>query len=121
MITPCGMYMNPSRTGGLYASPRAVKPMTSNRGKASEAPSPLRQVRRSIVALFTTGRPLFLDSAMREWVTGHNRADERLHAVPVRRDIPHQVVDHGLVIARQPPAQGVSQESFHQVARKIID
>ena len=104
MITPCGIYMNPSRTGGLYVLPWAVEPMTSNRGKASEAPSPFRQVRRSIITPFIMGRPLFPDSAMREWVTGHNRADERLHAVPIRGDILHQSIDHGFVITCQPSA-----------------
>ena len=78
--------------------------IASNRGKASEAPSPFRQVRRSIITLFIMGRPLFPDSAMREWVTGHNRADERLHAVPIRGDILHQSIDHGFVIACQPSA-----------------
>src|SRR5215475_12591568 len=52
MITPCGIYMNPSRTGGLYVLPWAAEPMTSNRGKPSEAPSPFRQVRRSIITRF---------------------------------------------------------------------
>src|SRR4051812_48226930 len=47
MTTPCGMYMNPSRTGGLAGFvPASAQPMQSNSGRASEAPRPLRHVRR---------------------------------------------------------------------------
>ena len=51
MITPWGMYMNPNRTGGLYAcfSLASAQPMASNRGKARVVPTPFRQTRRSIV------------------------------------------------------------------------
>src|SRR5687767_11922907 len=110
MITPWGMNMNPSRTGGLYVLPWAfsTRPMTSKRGNASEAPSPFRQVRRSITMLLIIGRPLFRDSTMREWVTGHDRTDERLHAVPIRGDILHQTIHYDFVITFQPSAQGIS-------------
>src|SRR6185436_19596514 len=104
--------MNPSRTGGLYVLPSTVfsEPMTSKRGRASVAPIPFRQVRRSTTTLLIIRHSLFLDSAlflhsaMRERLTGHDRTDERLHAVPIRGDILHQSVHHDFVIAFQPPA-----------------
>ena len=54
MITPCGMYMNPSLTGGLKALLLgcSAQPMLSSKGKAREAPSPLKQVLRSISQFF---------------------------------------------------------------------
>src|SRR5687767_980552 len=94
MITPWGIYMNPSRTGGLYDLPSGVcaEPMASKRGRASAAPIPCRQVRRSIGMLLIMGRPFFGDSSMRERVTGHDRTDESLHAVPIRGNILHQTI-----------------------------
>jgi hypothetical protein len=47
--------------------------------------------------------PLFGDSAMGEWVTGHDRRDESLHAVAVGGDILHQTIDYEFVIAFQLP------------------
>src|SRR5262245_14211702 len=122
MITPWGIYMKPSRTGGLYVWPPIVsaEPMTSNRGRARAAPIPCRQVRRSNTALLIIGCPLFRDATMREWVTGHDRSDERLHAVSIRGNVPHQTINHDFIIAFQPSAQGISQNSLHEVARKII-
>src|SRR6187401_1165960 len=104
MITPWGIYMNPSRTGGLYALPWAVssEPMTSIRGSASAAPNPFRQARRSISTLLIIRRHLFRNSTMREGVTGHDRTDESLHAVPVRGDLLHQTIHHEFIIAFQP-------------------
>src|SRR5438128_1053869 len=105
MITPWGMYMNPSRTG-VYAFPSIVsaEPMTSKRGRASAAPRPCRQARRSNSTLLIMGRHLFRNSAMRKWVTGNDRTDESLHAVLVRGDILHQTIHHDFVITFQPPA-----------------
>src|SRR4051794_33881616 len=104
MITPCGIYMKPSRTGGLYALPSmvAAEPMTSNRGRASAAPIPCRQVRRSISALLIIGRPFFWNPTMREWVTGRDRGNESLHAVPICADVLHQTVHDNFVIAFEP-------------------
>jgi hypothetical protein len=61
MITPWGMYMNPRRTGGLYALPFGVsaQPIDSMRGRERETPKPFRQVRRFIFALLLIGGPLF--------------------------------------------------------------
>src|SRR5689334_1861318 len=125
MITPWGMYMNPSRTGGLYVLPSfGSAAIVSNSGRAKEAPIPCRHVRRFIIPFLVIGGPRFRarfwDSTMREWVTGHDRTDERLHAVFVRGNILHQSIDHNFVIAFQLSAQGVSKKSFHQVARKFI-
>src|SRR5687768_1543918 len=111
MITPCGIYMNPNRTGGLYDLRPVVsaQPMTSKRGRASAAPIPCRQVRRSISTFLIIGCPLVRDSTvrdstMRERVTGHNRTDESLHAVLIRGDILHQIIDDDFIIAFQPSA-----------------
>jgi hypothetical protein len=49
MMTPCGMYMNPTRTGGRAKSapwPTAW-PKESMNGSARESPAPFSQVRRS--------------------------------------------------------------------------
>src|SRR5687768_2906147 len=101
MITPCGIYMKPSLTGGLYVSPSIVsaQPMDSNWGRASAAPSPCRQARRSIRTLLIMFSPFFRDSAIREWVTGHDRTNESLHAVLIRGDLLHQTIYHDFVIA----------------------
>src|SRR5436853_512627 len=55
MMTPCGMYMKPRRTGGLYGWPGpdadaadSAQPIESRSGSAREAPIPLRQARRLI-------------------------------------------------------------------------
>src|SRR5687768_7128282 len=57
MITPCGMYINPRRTGGLkdFALPTSVQPTDSRKGSASVAPIPFRTVRRFIRKLFLMG------------------------------------------------------------------
>ncbi len=47
MITPCGMYMKPRRTGGFAGSAPAAQPRESRNGSARETPTPLRKVRRS--------------------------------------------------------------------------
>src|SRR6476660_6470530 len=96
--------MNPSRTGGLYVLPSTVsaQPMASKRGRASVAPIPCRQVRRSIRTLLIIGRPFFRNSTMREWVTGDNRTDDSLHAILIRSDFLHQTIHHNFVIAFEP-------------------
>ena len=74
------MYMNPRRTGGLTALPlpESAQPMVSKSGRASEAPSPFRQVRRSMRNLLTIGlRGLgFLDAAIGERITGDDLGNE---------------------------------------------
>lgn len=42
MMTPCGIYMKPSRTGGFTALPLpgSAQPMVSKSGNAREAPRP---------------------------------------------------------------------------------
>ena len=57
---------------------------------------------------------------MREGVTGHDRTDESLHAVPIRGDLLHQTIHHEFIIAFQPSAQGISQQPLDEVARKIL-
>src|SRR4051812_30514396 len=110
MITPCGMYMNPSRTGGLYDLPSVVsaRPLISKKSRASAAPIPCRQVRRPIRALLIIGstlfRVFFRDPTIREGVTGHNGRDKRLHAVAICGDFPHQIVHHDLIVTFQPSA-----------------
>src|SRR3954452_5818847 len=103
MITPWGMYMNPRRTGGLYALSFAVSahPIDSMRGRASETPSPFRQVRRSILELLVIDLLLAPHSAMCKGITRHDALDERLHAVPVIGDLMYQVIHHNFVIAFQ--------------------
>ncbi len=58
MITPCGMYMNPSRTGGLAAFflSGSAHPMDSNSGSARATPMPFKQVRREMRWLLLMGR-----------------------------------------------------------------
>ena len=47
MMTPCGMYMNAIRTGGLAGA--AARASESINGRASVTPVPLRKVRRSML------------------------------------------------------------------------
>ena len=51
MMTPCGMYIKPMRTGGLATFPFApsAQPMDSSKGSPNEAPRPRRQVRRLMI------------------------------------------------------------------------
>src|SRR5687767_11741293 len=66
MITPCGMYMKPRRTGGLYAVlplRTSAQPMVSNSGRARLAPRPLKQVRRLIRDLLLMAWLMRLDPA----------------------------------------------------------
>ena len=88
MITPWGIYMNPRRTGGLYALPLGVsaQPRESISGRASETPNPFRQARRSILFIEP---PLFFDSPMRKGITGNDPIDVRPHAVPIAGDLTH--------------------------------
>src|ERR1051326_885686 len=54
VITPCGMYMKPSRTGGFDAAGDfrpSAQPIVSSSGNPSDTPSPVRQVRRLIRTL----------------------------------------------------------------------
>src|SRR5688572_29868134 len=82
MMTPWGMYMKPMRTGGLAALPfpDSAHPMDSNHGRASEAPMPLRHVRRSMRCLFPMGRrgDLFLDAIVDEGIAGDDLGDKCL-------------------------------------------
>src|SRR5881394_807970 len=55
MMTPCGMYMNPRRTGGLLGFPDSAQPIDPKSGSASVAPIPFRHVRRLIRKLFFMG------------------------------------------------------------------
>src|SRR5438045_2897924 len=102
MMTPWGIYMNPRRTGGLlgFCLPGSAQPMVSKRGSASEAPIPLRHVRRLIRNWFFMGRgrELFLDPAMSERVAGHNFGDERLDTIAVLGDGFHQMIHHNFVV-----------------------
>src|SRR5579859_4871471 len=88
-ITPWGMYMKPSRTGGLAVPPlgKSAQPMVSRRGRPSAAPNPRRQVRRSIRrSLRMAGPLLFVHTAMSEGIAGHDGDHERLQAVFVLGD-----------------------------------
>ena len=46
MMTPCGIYMNARRTGGLAALVPAAQLRESINGSARETPAPFRKVRR---------------------------------------------------------------------------
>ncbi len=52
-MTPCGMYMNPRRTGGLKAAAlgASAQPMVSSSGRARATPRPRKQVRREMSRL----------------------------------------------------------------------
>src|ERR1700677_2683754 len=102
MMTPCGMYMNPRRTGGLtdFPWPESAQPMVSKRGRARAAPIPFRQVRRSIKFCFMgRGGDLFLDPTMNEGIAGDNFGNESLHAVAVFGDGLHEAIHDDFVIA----------------------
>ena len=47
MITPCGIYMNPRRTGGGAGLPSAAQLRESMNGRARATPAPFSMVRRS--------------------------------------------------------------------------
>ena len=125
MMTPCGMYMNPRRTGGLYAFSSLLPPSPWNPTAARREKLPLLSGRcddqwlcfYSLEDLYVEQRlvsiPLqlvgcrLLGSTMREGVTGDDRSDECLHAVAILSDLLHQIIHHDFVIAFQPSAQGI--------------
>src|SRR5262245_36136879 len=113
MMTPWGMYMNPSRTDGLkgVALPASAQLKLSRKGSASVAPIPFRHVRRLIRMLFSMGRgcELFRDPALCERITRDDFSNESLHAIAVLGDVFHQVIHHDFVIAFQLAAQGIGQ------------
>src|SRR3954447_3327723 len=124
MITPCGMYMNPSRTGGLYAVPLgpSAKPIVSRSGNPSATPRPRRQVRRLIKALLRMGLVSRIGEAtMCERIAGDDPHDERLHAVAVVGDRAGKLIDHHLVVALQLPAQRVGKQFAGQIVTEVID
>ena len=47
MMTPCGMYMNPRRTGGLAGLLPAAQLRESMNGSARDTPAPFNKARRS--------------------------------------------------------------------------
>src|SRR5215204_4245789 len=118
MMTPCGIYMKPIRTGGFTVALRAVsaQPMVSRSGSASVAPSPLMQARRLRRKLLVIGREAggFLDAVIQERITGDNLGNQRLHTVAILRDRVHEVIDHDLVIALERAAQGVGEQPLSQ-------
>src|SRR5436190_7844167 len=119
-MTPCGMYMKASRTGGLAAF-FSAQPMVSSRGSASAAPNPRRTVRRSISRLFRIRRPLqFVDAAMGERIAGNDGDHQRLQTVAVLRDRGGQLIGDDLVVALQLAAQRVGQQTAGQVAREVV-
>src|SRR3954454_11310760 len=101
MITPCGMYMNPSRTGGLCAIPLgpSAQPIVSMSGNPSATPRPRRQARRLIRTLLRMGLVSWISEAtMCERIAGDDPHDERLHPVAVVGDRAGKPVDHHLVV-----------------------
>src|SRR3954469_20822278 len=102
MITPCGMYMTPSRTGGLYAVPPgpSAQPIVSMSGNPSATPRPRRQVRRLISTLLRMGWVSRIGEAtMGERIAGDDPHDERLHAVAVVGNREGEPIDDHLVVA----------------------
>ncbi len=83
--------------------------MASRSGKARAAPTPFKQVRRSISAFLVIGRPHFLDSTVCERITGDDSSDQGLHAVVVLSDLLHHLIDDDFVIAFQLSTQRVGQ------------
>src|SRR5579862_2891233 len=122
-MTPWGMYMNASRTGGFGAPPwgASAQPMVSRRGRASAAPNPRRQVRRSIRQSLRMGAPFrFVDPVMGEGIAGHDGDHERLQAIVVLGRGGGELIDDDLVVALQLPAQRVGEESGGQVAAEVV-
>src|SRR5258707_15096373 len=103
-MTPWGMYMKASRTGGLRRD--SAQPMVSSRGRAGVAPNPRRQVRRSISSSLRIGRSSwFVDPAIRKGIAGHDGDHQRLHPVAVLGDRGRQLIDDDLVVAFQLAAE----------------
>src|SRR5262245_3931396 len=120
MITPCGMYMNARRTGGLPVRPSA-QPIVSSRGSASAAPAPRSRVRRSIRGSFRIRRPFQIPGpAMGKRIAGHDFDHERLHPVAVLRHRRRHPVHDNLIIPVQAAAERVGEESRRQVARDVV-
>src|SRR6185436_4883397 len=118
-MTPWGMNIQPSRTGGFGAFASA-QPMVSRRGRARAAPAPRRRVRR-LIRLFRIRAPFrLLDPAMRERIAGDDRDDQRLEAVAVlgRRD--GEAVDDDFIVAFQLAGQRVGQQSAGEVAAEVV-
>src|SRR3954453_1500550 len=123
MMTPCGIYMNPSRTGGLRGLPptASAQLIDSKNGSASVAPIPFRHVRRFISRLFFMGRgcELFLDSAMSERIAGHDFGDEWLHTIAVLGEGFHQMIHDDFVVTLELAAQGIGKQFLRHVAGQV--
>ena len=101
MMTPCGMYMNANRTGGLAAFVPAAQLSESINGNARETPVPFRKVRRLTKVLFSMSLILGLvwgdqysrfssfDSAVCKQVTGDDLGDDCAHAIIVSGNFNH--------------------------------
>src|SRR5687768_15949635 len=124
MMTPCGMYMKPSRTGGLWDLGLAdcAQPTDSKNGSASETPIPLRHVRRLISSLFFMRRrcELLFDATMSERIAGHNFANESLHMIAVFGQRFHQAIYDNLIVAFELPAERVSQQFLRDIAGEVV-
>ena len=92
MITPCGMYMKPSRTGGLYAAagrPSAVRPahrLQQRQRERDAEPAQAGPATDQQVTSHWRCLSWFVDATMGERIAGHDADDERLHTIVVLRD-----------------------------------
>src|SRR3569833_2090391 len=123
MMTPCGMYMKPRRTGGLYGAPLgwSAQPMVSINGRASATPRPRRQVRRMMMGILPgLGRISLVHATMGKRITGHDPGDETLHAVIVLHDAAGELIDLDLVVSLQLTAKRVGQQFAGEVAAEIF-
>src|SRR3954453_16702569 len=124
MITPCGMYTNPSRTGGLYAVPLgpSAQPIVSMSGNPSATPRPRRQARRLIKTLLRMGLVSWIGEAtMWERIDVDDPHDATLHAVAVVGDRAGKLIHHHLVVSLQLPAQRVGKQFAGQIVTEVID
>src|SRR4051812_8049333 len=122
MITPCGMYMKPRRTGGLLGFVfSSAQPMLSSSGSASATPSPRRQVRRLISQLFGMACSFgIVEAAMHKWIAGHNGHHQSLHAVAIPGNRLRQLIDDDFIVARQLPAECVGQQFAGEITAHIV-
>src|SRR6476659_6188501 len=124
MITPCGMYMKPRRTGALVAAaapPTALsaQPIVSISGSASAAPTPRNAVRRLIRNLLAIGGlSRAAKPAMGKRITRDNANDRRLHSIPVLRNHVGQLIGDDLIIPFGLAAEGISEHFTGQSAAK---
>ena len=86
MMTPCGMYMKPRRTGGLSAlPPGSAHPMDSSSGRDSGS-EPF-EARATIEGkLVCIGGGWGWNASVQEGITGDDFGDERLHTVLFARN-----------------------------------